>query len=154
MPESTRPATLTRPALAFSSPAATIRSEDFPEPDGPNRATASPGSTVSETPLRMLTGPAALANVRCTFSSRIAGARVGASCVSSLADARILYSGDSDDAVPHQENSLQSGAFDGARRQRGRRRAQHPHSCAGRQSHLRVWTTQRYGLSRCAGTRA
>ena len=40
---------------------------------GPRRATASPLGTVTETPFRMLTGPAALANVSRTSSMRIDG---------------------------------------------------------------------------------
>ena len=61
-----------RPDVAASNPAATIISDDLPEPDGPNSATASPLATSSETPFRMLTGPAALANVRRTSLSQIA----------------------------------------------------------------------------------
>ncbi len=37
-PVSSVPATRTRPALGASSPAATIRSEDLPDPEGPSRA--------------------------------------------------------------------------------------------------------------------
>src|SRR5204863_2599965 len=99
---------LTRPAVAVSSPAATISSEDLPEPEGPNSATASPRSTVSETPFRMLTAPAALANVRRTSSSWIDGTAVAVRVSRSLA-ARI-QSGDSDDAALLQDNYPQSGA--------------------------------------------
>ena len=39
------PVTTTLPAVGFSSPAATISSEDLPEPDGPVSATLSPTPT-------------------------------------------------------------------------------------------------------------
>ena len=52
------PATVMRPALGRSSPAATISSEDLPEPDGPVSATLWPAGTPRETPFRISTGPA------------------------------------------------------------------------------------------------
>ena len=62
MPVMSVPATAMRPALGRSSPAATIRSEDLPDPDGPVRAMVWPAGTDSDT-VRILTGPAALARV-------------------------------------------------------------------------------------------
>src|SRR5260370_11701964 len=61
---------MTRPRLGRSSPARTIIRLDLPDPDGPTRATVSPGSMASETPRRMSPGPAALARVSATSSSR------------------------------------------------------------------------------------
>src|SRR6516164_1961995 len=46
---------------------------DLPEPDGPSRLTVAPAAIVSETPRRMLTGPAALPRVRWTSSSITSG---------------------------------------------------------------------------------
>ena len=66
MPVMSVPAISTLPALGFSSPAATIRSEDLPEPEGPVIATVWPAGTVRETPARMSTGPARLLRVRRT----------------------------------------------------------------------------------------
>ncbi len=58
------PAIATRPAVGFSSPAATISSDDLPEPDAPVSATLSPAATASDTPDRISTGPARLLRVR------------------------------------------------------------------------------------------
>ena len=49
--------------VGASRPAATISSEDLPDPDGPSSATVSPAATINDTPARMLTGPAALDSV-------------------------------------------------------------------------------------------
>ena len=57
MPVMSVPATAMRPAVGRSSPAATIRSEDLPEPEGPVSATVSPGGTVSDTPLQDVDRP-------------------------------------------------------------------------------------------------
>ena len=53
------PATMIRPALGRSMPAATIIRLDFPDPDGPTSATVSPGPIASEMPRKISTGPAA-----------------------------------------------------------------------------------------------
>src|ERR1700712_187956 len=66
------PATVTRPDVAVSSPAATIKRDDLPEPDGPKRATVSPAGIDRETPFRMLTGPATLDSVSLTSSKLMA----------------------------------------------------------------------------------
>src|SRR5580658_4229888 len=77
------PATATRPRLGRSRPPVTIISVDLPEPEGPTRLTVSPGATRSETPRRTLTGPAALASVRCTSASSIMGmSEPGEACMS------------------------------------------------------------------------
>src|SRR5262249_49566070 len=67
------PATVTRPVVALSRPAATISSDDLPEPDGPSSATVSPAGILSVTPFRMFTGPAALDSVSVTSSKLMAG---------------------------------------------------------------------------------
>src|SRR5258707_3553075 len=112
-PVSERPATLTDPEVGASKPAATIRSEDFPDPEGPSNATASPGSTASVTPLRMLTAPAALANVRRTSSSTMDGTRVARGSGSRVTNASMARSGDSDDAAALQDNSSGIGSYVG-----------------------------------------
>src|SRR5271168_1034588 len=66
------PATVTPPDVGASRPAATINSEDLPEPEGPRSATVSLCAMPSEILVRMLTGPAALASVRSTSSRMIA----------------------------------------------------------------------------------
>jgi acyl-CoA thioesterase-1 len=68
------PATTTSPVVAVSSPAATIKSDDLPDPDGPSTATASPAAISSDTPESMLTGPATLESVRCTSFKFTTGA--------------------------------------------------------------------------------
>ena len=58
-------------------PAATINSEDLPEPDGPVSATLWPApAPSSDTPLRILTGPAALASCKWTSDKLMAGAEI------------------------------------------------------------------------------
>ncbi len=54
-------------------PPRTIITVDFPEPEGPTRLTVSPASISSETPRKMLTGPAALSRVKWTSSSTTSG---------------------------------------------------------------------------------
>src|SRR5262245_30559071 len=68
-----RPDRRMRPALACSRPAISSSSDVLPEPDGPTRLTVSPTSMCRWMSLRMLTRPASLASVRCTFSRWIAG---------------------------------------------------------------------------------
>src|SRR5438552_17136961 len=70
------PASVTRPALGFSSPAAIISSEDLPEPDGPSSATDSPAPISSDTPRSTFTTPALPVSISCTSSSAIAGALI------------------------------------------------------------------------------
>ena len=47
----------TRPAVGRSSPASTINSVDFPEPDGPTSATVSPAAIVERNPAQDVDGP-------------------------------------------------------------------------------------------------
>ncbi len=73
-------------ALGCSRPAITIISVDLPEPDGPISATVSPAASVSDTPRRISTGPAAPVRLRRTSSSAIRGVVVigsgyGSACV-------------------------------------------------------------------------
>src|SRR6185295_19402605 len=81
------PAIWIRPDVTASSPAATMRRDDFPDPDGPRRATVSPAATHNDTPARMFTGPAELDNVSVTSSKLMATAElcIGDSDCSSLA---------------------------------------------------------------------
>src|SRR5690348_7109218 len=60
------PATITSPPVTDSRPAATIKRDDLPDPEGPRSAMASPGSTSNETPVRILTSPAGLRSARWT----------------------------------------------------------------------------------------
>ena len=58
------PSIRTHPALGRSSPPISIINVDLPDPEGPTMLTVSPTPILSETPRRMLTGPAALPRVR------------------------------------------------------------------------------------------
>ena len=49
---------LTRPADGRISPASSAIRVDLPEPDGPTRASISPGAMVRSTPARATTSPA------------------------------------------------------------------------------------------------
>src|SRR6266436_10052762 len=52
-----RPPTVICPLSASSSPASSRRVVVFPQPDGPSRATSSPGRSVRSSPSRAVTGP-------------------------------------------------------------------------------------------------
>src|SRR5208282_499968 len=66
-----------RPSVGRSSPATSIMSEVLPLPEGPTRPTLSPAWMARSMPLRMLTRPAALANLRWTSSRRMMASRAG-----------------------------------------------------------------------------
>lgn len=57
MPVSSRPSTATSPDVGRSSPATMFSSVDFPLPEGPITATASPRRTSSVTPSSAATLP-------------------------------------------------------------------------------------------------
>src|SRR5258708_8603541 len=59
---------------------------DLPDPDGPVTATLSPGAIARSMPRRMLTSPAALANLRCTSRSSTIGAPCAADVVTREAE--------------------------------------------------------------------
>src|SRR5579859_7268975 len=72
-PAKSVPATFTRPELARSNPAITIRRLDLPDPDGPTTPKVSPARTDRSMSARILTWPAGPASVRETFSSKTDG---------------------------------------------------------------------------------
>ena len=67
------PATRTDPLLARSRPPSNIKSEDFPDPDGPTRAKLSPVETFKEMFFNISIVPALLSNKRCTFDKAMMG---------------------------------------------------------------------------------
>lgn len=67
------PATRTDPLLARSRPPSNIKSEDFPDPDGPIRAKLSPVETFKEMFFKISIVPALLSNERCTFDNAMMG---------------------------------------------------------------------------------
>ena len=67
------PATRTDPLLARSRPPSNIKSEDFPDPDGPTRAKLSPVETFKEMFFNISIVPALLFNERCTFDKEMMG---------------------------------------------------------------------------------
>ena len=67
------PATRTDPLLARSRPPSNIKSEDFPDPDGPTRAKLSPVETFKEMFFNISIVPALLSNERCTFDKEMMG---------------------------------------------------------------------------------
>ena len=67
------PATRTDPLLARSRPPSNIKSEDFPDPDGPTRAKLSPAETFKEMFFNISIVPALLSNERCTFDKEMMG---------------------------------------------------------------------------------
>src|SRR5262245_62171664 len=71
--DSVSPATITVPVSGRSSPAMTIRSVDFPEPDGPTIPIASPWPILRSMSFRIWTRAAPRPSERLTPASRMAG---------------------------------------------------------------------------------
>src|SRR5690554_5989964 len=67
------PNVMTCPAVACSSPAINISSEDFPDPDGPTSASVSPSATSSDISLSISTCPAPDVRVRPALCSETMG---------------------------------------------------------------------------------
>ena len=70
------PSIVTRPRVAGSRPAITIKSEVFPEPEGPTTPTVWPASMVRSMPRRISTAPELDANESQTSLSSIALGRI------------------------------------------------------------------------------
>ena len=67
------PATRTDPLHAHSRPPSNIKSEDFPDPDGPIRAKLSPVETFKDMFFNISIVPALLSNERCTLDNAMMG---------------------------------------------------------------------------------